>query len=564
MSKEANDLATRKVGAKVEIDGEAEYKAAIASLNKGNQVLASEMKKLQAQYKGNEDSTEALTAKGELLKRQLLQQKDKVAELREALANAAKQVGVSREETQNWQIQLNNAEAAQYKLEKAIEENNQALNEQGGEMQQVGQELVGLGDGLDQLAGKFGVRIPDAAKKALNSMGDFSAGTVAKMAAVAGAVAAAIKAVQKLNEITIEAAARADELITESMQTGLSTDTIQKFQYAENLIDVSYSTISSTLTKLTLNMDKARDGNAELQQAFSALGVSVTDSAGNLRSSEDVFYDAIDALGRIKNATERDAVSMQIFGKSAQDLNPLILQGSDALRKLGEEAEATGYVLDESQIAKLGQVDDAYQRMQLSIEATKNELALQFAPASESAMTLFADMMAKAGDALERSQLIENLAIIISSLLDMFGSIGDLIGQIPLFQVALDALRITLGAVANIIDGVSRGIQTITAAMKGDFSSIGQIWSGYGAQWSRLIPGNNASGNDNWRGGLTYLNESGPELALLPSGTRILNAQDTRSAGGNVFYVTIDAKNVREFNDIVALAESARIRGRMA
>lgn len=557
-------MSTRTVKARVEIDGEKQYKAALSDLNKGNQVLASEMRKLQAQFKGNESSTEALAAKGEVLERQLLQQKDKVQTLRDALANAAKEYGEADKRTQNWQIQLNQAEAAQYDLEHAIEDNNKALGESTQLMDAQGQELVGLGDGLDQLAGKFGVRIPDGVKNALNSVGEFSSGTIGYMAAAAAGVAAVIKAVQQLNQITLEAAARADELITESMQTGLSTDAIQKFQYAENLIDVSYSTISSTLTKLTLNMDKARDGNAELQQAFSALGVSVTDSAGNLRSSEDVFYDAIDALGQIENATERDAASMQIFGKSAQDLNPLILQGSDALRKLGEEAEATGYVLNESQIAKLGQVDDAYQRMQLSIEATKNELALQFAPASESAMTLFADMMAKAGDALERSQLIENLAIIISSLLDMFGSIGDLIGQIPLFQVALDALRITLGAVANIIDGVSRGIQTITAAMKGDFSSIGQIWSGYGAQWSRLIPGNNASGNDNWRGGLTYLNESGPELALLPSGTRILNAQDTRSACGNVFYVTIDAKNVREFNDIVALAESARIRGRMA
>lgn len=550
-------MATRTVKARVEIDGEKEYKAALSDLNKGNQVLASEMRKLQAQYKGNEDSTEALTAKGELLERQLLQQKDKVQTLRDALANAAKEYGEADKRTQEWQIKLNDAETAQYNLEHAIEENNQAIKDQESDM-------LGLGDSLDDLTGKFGVHLPKGIKDALNSMGTFSADSIEMLSGVAAGAAALITAFKKLNEITIEAAARADELITESVTTGLSTDTIQKFQYAENLIDVSYSTISSTLTKLTANMAKARGGNEDLQQAFAALGVSVTDSAGNLRSSEDVFYDTIDALGKIENATERDAASMQIFGKSAQDLNPLILQGGDALRKLGEEAEAAGYVLDESQIAKLGQVDDAYQRMQLSIESAKNELALQFAPASESAMTLFTDLMQKAGEALERSQLIENLATIISSLLDMFGAVGDLIGQIPLFQVALDALRITLGTVANIIDAVSRGIQTIASVMKGDFSGISDIWSGYGAQWSRLIPGKNASGNDNWRGGLTYLNESGPELALLPSGTQIFNAQDTRAIGTTIWNVTIDAKNVREFSDIVALAESARIRGRMA
>ena len=557
-------MATRTVKARVEIDGEKQYKAALSDLNKGNQVLASEMRKLQAQFKGNESSTEALAAKGEVLERQLLQQKDKVQTLRDALANAAKEYGEADKRTQDWQIKLNQAEAAQYDLEHAIEDNNKALGESTQLMEAQGRELVGLGDGLDQLAGKLGVKIPDAAKNALNSMGDFSAGTVAKMAAVAGAVAAAIKAVQQLNQITLEAAARADELITESMQTGLSTDTIQKFKYAENLIDVSYSTISSSLTKLTQNMDKARDGNEDLAAAFAALSVSITDSTGQLRPAEDVFLDVVDALGQVGNATERDAASMELFGKSAQDLNPLFIQGTGTLRGFFDEAERGGYVLDESQIAKLAQVDDAYQRMQLSIEATKNELAVQFAPASEQAMQLFADMASQAGDALVDSEIIDNLVVVIEKLFGMFGAIDDLIAQIPGFNGVLDLLSKSLQVVGNIIDTVARGLQSVVSLMKGDFSSIGQIWSGYGAQWSRLLPGNNASGNDNWRGGLTYLNESGPELALLPSGTRILNAQDTRSAGGNVFYVTIDAKNVREFNDIVALAESARIRGRMA
>ena len=71
-------MATRTVKARVEIDGEKEYKAALAELNNGNRVLASEMRKLQAEYKGNAESTEFLTKKGEMLERQLLQQKELV------------------------------------------------------------------------------------------------------------------------------------------------------------------------------------------------------------------------------------------------------------------------------------------------------------------------------------------------------------------------------------------------------------------------------------------------------------------------------------------------------
>lgn len=71
--------------------------------------------------------------------------------------------------------------------------------------------------------------------------------------------------------------------------------------------------------------------------------------------------------------------------------------------------------------------------------------------------------------------------------------------------------------------------------------------------------GRNAAGTDNWRGGLTWVGENGPELAELPAGTKIHNAQESQRMGGNVIYATvnIDAKNVKEFNDVVKIMMSA-------
>ena len=62
-------MATRTLKARVELDGEKEYKQALSELNQGNKVLASEMKKLQAEYKDNADSVEYLNKKGDLLQR---------------------------------------------------------------------------------------------------------------------------------------------------------------------------------------------------------------------------------------------------------------------------------------------------------------------------------------------------------------------------------------------------------------------------------------------------------------------------------------------------------------
>ena len=133
---------TRNVGAKVVLDGEKEYKQALQELNTGNRTLASEMKKLQAEFKGNTESTEYLTKAGELLERQLLQQQDKVKKLREAVAFSAKEYGEASETTQGYIQQLNNAEAAEFDLKHAIEENAAALSGEN-------KEMVGLGDTVD-------------------------------------------------------------------------------------------------------------------------------------------------------------------------------------------------------------------------------------------------------------------------------------------------------------------------------------------------------------------------------------------------------------------------------
>lgn len=598
-------MPTRSVKARVELDGEKEYKRALDNLNSGNRVLASEMKKLQAEYKGNSESVEFLTKKGDVLERQLQQQKDKVSTLREAVANAAQQYGESSEKTQAWIVKLNNAEAAEMDLQHAVDDNNKELEQQGNVMN-------GLAGKIEDVAGALGIQIPAGAQKALEGMKSMSNGSALAIGATGAAITALIASIKKLHQMTLEAAREADDLITQSMVTGVDTETLQQWEYASNIIDVSVDTMTGSLTKLTKGMASAKDGNQATAQAFAELGVSITDSSGELRDSEEVFYDVIDALGQIPNATERDAAAMELLGKSAQELNPLILEGSDALKSFAAEAEATGYVLDDSQIAKLGEVDDAYQKMQLQIEAAKKQMAADFAPASKAAMETFTNAVKGAAEMLERSGIIQAIAGIVESLANIIKAAGTLtditipgMGQkFNWLQASLNAVARLMAAIAdaaNIITGIvtldwdriktglglnygsgnASNVQRVTMQQQGTWDQYDQYYHGWQSNYGYdsttgryydLNTGNyltydprqyNATGNDNWRGGLTWVGEAGPELVSLPAGSQILNAQDSREMGGNTFYVTIDARNVKDFTDVVNLAQSARVRQRM-
>ena len=79
-----------------------------------------------------------------------------------------------------------------------------------------------------------------------------------------------------------------------------------------------------------------------------------------------------------------------------------------------------------------------------------------------------------------------------------------------------------------------------------------EAWKNAGS-WRR-----NASGTDWFPGGRTLLSEHGAETAILPQGTRILTAQETRQTGGDIYNITIDAHTVREFEDIIRIVQERR------
>ena len=157
---------------------------------------------------------------------------------------------------------------------------------------------------------------------------------------------------------------------------GLSSSQTEKLTKAFGSGAAEAALFGAALVKVGQELVKLSDAAA----AFEQLGVRVTNSDGTLRNAREVFLQTIDALGRVGNETERDALAMSLFGKSAADLNPLIAQGSANLRALAEEAENSGYVMSDQMVAVLTNGDDATQRLNRSMEGLKNTIGAGVTP----------------------------------------------------------------------------------------------------------------------------------------------------------------------------------------
>ena len=585
-------MATRKVNTEFTVTGEEKLRRAITEINNGAKVLKSEMNKLTAEYDGNTDSAEFLTQKYDILERQMLTQKDKVEALKQAVADSAEAYGEADSRTQNWIIQLNNAEAAlantygeMGRTQTAIEDMDKAFDGVSGSTGTATEGMTSLGDVLDTVADKLGIKLPDGISKFTGGLGKIPASTAAAAAGIATVVAIVIKLEKKLIDVTKETAAAAKELEALSLQTGVSTTDLQAFQYAEDFIGVSSDQLADSLKDLTTKMSDAANGNEETAAKFDQLGVSIYNAQGNLRSAYDVFLDVIDGLGEMGNQAERDALAMGLINESAQKLNPLIEQGSGSLKKYAAEAENVGYILSNDQLKALTAVDEAQNRLLKSQEAVSKQISAEYAPYMSDALNQTRELIEKVGKALVDSGAVEAFGSILDSAVSLPEPLGDLTADIlPPLGTLLKGVAGTIAWIADTInlivglltlngDRISTALgfnpnkasniqKTLYGAdykTESYYDSTGNYYDPTTGQFS----GNyfhNAGGNDNFPGGRTRVGENGPETVYLPQGTVIANAQETRADGGydapvNVY---IEARTIQEFNDIIEIVRDAQ------
>lgn len=650
-------MAGPSINTKIKLDGEKEYKAALAEINSGLRVLKSELNLASEQFKDNAGSVDALSKKNDILERSILTQQEKIEKLKEALQYAGKEYGESSEKTNGWKIALNNAEAELAKMQGELDANTDALKkmtspldkvrsafaatkEQGGGVKEVLANLKGeftlstdsangLGTALTDIAGHFGIQLPEGASKAASALNGINAGAALAVTGIGLLAAAIVKTEKALISMTKESAEYAKEIKTLSSVTGQSAESLQEFDYAAEMIGVSSDRIRDSLKETTNKMQEAATGTGDAYEAYNKLGVEITDVDGQLRSAEDVFYDTIDALGDMKNQTERDALAMDLMSESAQELNPLIEIGSDGLKQYAQEAHSMGYVLDNEALTALTEVDDAYQRLQKSQEGAKNQLSAEFAPYLTEFYEKITKLIKDGGQALRDSGIVDSFGMLLETVGDIIAPTDQLSSDtVPKLTEALRPLAEIMAGIADTIDFISGAATVLTTGIwdwdkwSGGWKQMGKAagfgysygngnntqtlkekWeqtdinratsaNGYGQyyangkwysnyesylrdEWEKsgtgttfeywkMQKGYNASGTDYWRGGRTLIGEYGPEEVVLPQGTRILTAQETRqSSGGDTFYITIPANTVKEFNDIVNIARNKRRTDRM-
>ena len=348
------------IGPTIAVKGDKEYSSALKSIKDGMRLVASEAAVMTAEFGKNNSSVAALKAKNDLLNKSFAEQQKAVSEAEKALQRMD-EAGVKPTDAAYVQMKtnLNHAKAALEATKNEIKENGEALENAGKKTSDFSEKWSSFA----------------------RSAGTLAVGALKGIGIAIGAVAvAAVAASKAVFDLTKNAGKWADELLTTSVQTDVSAKTLQEWAYAARFIDTEVDDMTKGMSKVVSAMRESVKGGKDYIEVAEGMRVSLIGAGGQMKSTEQVFYDTIDALGEIEDATKRDIAAQDIFGKSYQDMKPLIDAGSGALLRYAAEAHAAGLILSDEAVAALGGFDDQMQRVNARLETAGRLAALVALP----------------------------------------------------------------------------------------------------------------------------------------------------------------------------------------
>jgi phage-related protein len=526
-------MATNKIkGLTVEIGGDTtKLGKALENVNKKSRDLSSELGEINRLLKLDPGNAELLAQKQKVLAEAVENTAEKLKILKNAEAQVQEQFQrgeVSEDQVRALQREIMDTERKLGTYEKAAQETADAIDKLGDESEdtsddakkvekaadKAAKELDDFTDSVkkaDKASGKLGDTLKSGLQAGLKAVGP----AAAKAAVAAGTtlVAATGAAAAGMAKASVESAAYADEMLTMSSVTGIATEDLQAFKYASELVDVDLETLTKSMSKNIKSMKSATDGSKLYVEAYDKLGVSVTDANGNMRDGETVYWEAIDALGKMTNETERDAIAMQLFGKSAQELNPMIEAGSEKMKELTQEAKDVGAVMSEDSLEALGSFDDSIQRLKGSAGAAKNSIGSVLVPELQMMADAGTDLLIDFTQKLNESGggLDGFVSTIDSMAPEIASKVSDLVSQLldKIVSLAPSVVNVGTTLVTKLLESISSmAPQLGETAMKLIVDLVGALLS--------MLPILVETGMGLLIGLINGLTDLGPLLAAVP------------------------------------------------
>jgi len=192
---------------------------------------------------------------------------------------------------------------------------------------------------------KFRITAKDQTKDAFGSVNRNVNSTQVAMKKLAGAFAG-VFAVRQLALFGKETLALADSIGKVSDSIGVSTEFLQKYQFAAQQSGLATEEFNKGMQNFTKMVGQAQLRTTEAGRTLEKLGVQVKNTDGTVKSAEEVFVELFEALDGVGSQFEKNAILADLMGRAGVKLAVMGKDGAEAMKELAESA--TGVIPEDS------------------------------------------------------------------------------------------------------------------------------------------------------------------------------------------------------------------------
>lgn len=458
-------------GLKIGLEGEKEFKKALAEINQSFKVLGSEMKLATSQFDKNDKSVEALAARNKVLRKEIDEQTTKIDTLRKALQNAATSFGENDRRTQNWQIQLNNAEAALNDMNRELDENEKAIKEGGKAAEESGSKFEGFGKVLKTVGVALGA-VAVAAGAAAVKLGKEVIAAYADYEQLVGGVDTLFKdSSQEIQRYAANAYKTAGLSANEYMETvtGFSASLIQSLggdtEKAAKYADMAITDMSDNANKMGTDMSSIQNA----YQGFAKQNYTMLDNlklgyGGTKQEMERLLADAekisgvkydISSYADVVEAIHVMQESMDIAGTTAKEAEATISGSVNALKSAVSNLIVGFGDADADMELLCNNMVDAFKTVVANITPVIENIVAALPTALDALLTAVGELLPTLLEAVTElfSQVLETLLSLLPQLIP-----AAVQAIVTIVQGLVDSLPMLLDAALQLITGLAQGL----------------------------------------------------------------------------------------------------------
>lgn len=296
-------------------------------------------------------------------------------------------------------------------------------------------------------------------------------------AAIGAAIGTGISAIGALTAVAISNADAMGEL---SQSLMVSTESLSGWAYGAKQAGVSQEQLAGAITKLNTQIDNAVSGQKTATEAFTRLGVSVKDAGGNVKSTEQVFYEVADAFAGLEDSAGKAALASDVFGKAAGPaLVPYLNQGAEGIKNLNAEALRFGLIISQDVADKAGAFNDKIDQMKGVVGGVGTQIAAGLLPTLNKMATMLLDTANDTGSMSGAVGVLDSgLKLLISTgmvVTQVFKGLGTMLGA-----VAAALVQAASGDFSQAFDTLKQGALDVQASGQKMRENIGKVWSDTG------------------------------------------------------------------------------------